>query len=338
MTAEKVALGKMLFFDRRLSVNDSISCATCHDPATAYAERNQATTGARGQQGRRNAPTVLNAMFYEELFWDGRSRSLEDQMRQPLLNPDEMGMASEEAVIAKLKAAPVYQRMFRSAFIDQGITMETLAKAIAAFERTRLSGNSPFDRFIAGDPTAITEAQKRGWVIFQGKGQCTTCHSFSPASPFFTDFKYHNTGIAARKINLERPTSLMRQAEKKADAVLLNRLAHQEDFTELGRFLVTSQPKDIGAFRTPSLRDVELTGPYMHDGSESTLLDVVRFYNQGGGRNANLDEQLHPLKLTDAEMNDLVDFLKALTSDDILKEVQRSKPQSRTPHKADSSV
>lgn len=302
LTRDKIALGQSLFFDKRLSADGSVSCATCHDPANAYADSHPRTIGVAGKEGTRNAPTILNATFNTSLFWDGRVKTLEEQLLRPLLNPSEMGMQNMEAVVDRVALDPDYRQRFRRVFKGAGITIETIARAIAAYERTQLSGNSPFDRFISGDTTAITEAQKRGWELFQNKAQCITCHTFTPASPFFTDFSFHNTGAGIEVASVSEP----------------------------GRFLVTGLEKDLGAFKTPSLRDCELTTPYMHDGSQKTLLDVVRFYNRGGRRNPALDERMRPLNLTEGEISDVVEFLRALTSDDVLRETQVRQPQTRT--------
>ena len=298
MTAEKVALGEKLYFDKRLSANGTVSCAVCHDPANAFTDLEAVSTGASGNLGTRNAPTILNAMFSERLFWDGRAGSLEEQAKQPLTSPAEMGMGSYDHVVARVSAIPEYQKTFRRVFGRAGITIDTIAKAIAAYERTQVSGNSQFDRFINGEETAISDAQKRGWKLFSGKAKCIDCHSFSTESPFFTDFKFHNTGIGAN--------------------------------SDSGRFLITRKTTDIAAFKTPTLRDVELTRPYMHNGALKTLLDVVKFYNQGGEENPNLDKKMQPLGLTDEEMSDLVEFLRSLTSPDVLKKAQSSQPQRRS--------
>jgi len=325
MTAEKIALGEQLYFDKRLSSSGSVSCALCHDPANAFTNLEPLSIGASGSQGTRNAPTVLNAMFSERLFWDGRAGSLEEQAKQPLTNPAEMGMGSYDLVVARVSAIPEYRIGFRRVFGRAGITIETIAKAIAAYERTQLSGNSQFDRFIAGDEAAITEAQKRGWKLFSGKAKCIECHSYSAASPFFTDFKFHNTGIDNSDFTML--ASRARQLTPKLSAA---ELAHKTDFSELGRFLVTRQTADIAAFKTPTLRDVELTRPYMHNGAFKTLLDVVKFYNEGGEKNPYLDKKMQPLGLSDVELSDLVEFLRSLTSDDVLKKAQSSQPQRRS--------
>lgn len=324
LTAEKVTLGQALYFDKRLSVDNTVSCATCHDPATAFADRNTLARGVAGKIGTRNVPTTLNAMFNQSQFWDGRARSLEEQAMQPLLNPLEMGMPDREAVVTRLNAIPEYRQSFAAAFGKGAITFEDVARAIASYERTLLSADSPFDRFMAGDTRAITEGQKRGWQLFRGKANCIACHTFTSDSPFFTDNKFHNTGITAGDLNLEELWS-------RFGSKPLNELAHTEKFTELGRFLITKQKQDTGAFKTPTLRDVELTPPYMHNASEKTLLDVMRFYNEGGKRNPYLDGKIRPLNLSDEELSDLVEFMRALTSDSVLRQSQQTTPQTRTP-------
>jgi len=316
ITPEKVELGRKLYFDKRLSVDNTVSCATCHDPKFAFTDGKKVSEGVKGQKGARNAPTVLNAMFYEEQFWDGRAKTLEEQAKQPIINPIEMGMPDHDAVVKKLKGIPEYVDAFKKVFGGE-ITIDRIAQAIAAFERTLLTGNSPFDRFIAGDQNAISESAKRGWQLFQGKARCITCHEFNRSNPFFTDNKYHNIGVA---MNQEGFAELARKAELlvkegKLDQRKLDELALNPAYSELGRFLVTFNRKDIGAFKTPTLRNVELTAPYMHDGSEATLLDVIEFYNRGGNENPNLSGEMRPLNLTDQEKQDLVEFLKSLTGE-----------------------
>jgi cytochrome c peroxidase len=327
LTEEKVALGEALFFDRRLSADGSLSCATCHDPASAFADHHALAVGVGGRTGTRNAPTLLNSMFAVSQFWDGRAQTLEAQVRHPLLGRDEMGMESDGAVVARVAEDPAYRREFAEVFGDAGISVDTIAKAVASYERTRLSGDSPFDRFNAGDREALTEAQRRGWKLFQTKARCAECHTFNRSSPFFTDFGFHNTGVATRGEDLDL---LARQFKRDPDDASAPR-PPARDCAGLGRYLVTGRAEHIGAFKTPTLRDVELTAPYMHDGSEKTLLDVVRFYNRGGLPNAHRDERVRPLNLTEAEMSDLVEFMRALTSDDVLLQAQRAKPQARGP-------
>jgi cytochrome c peroxidase len=247
MTTEKVALGQQLYFDKGLSLDGTMSCATCHDPATGYADRHAVAIGMEGKLGMRNAPTILNAIFQPVQFWDGRAHSLEEQAKQPLLNPSEMGMKDQDAVVARVNSLPEYSSRFRRVFGAEGITFDTIVKAIAAFERSQLSGNAPFDHFLAGNQNAITETQKQGWRLFHGKAQCIGCHAFKSSSPFFTDFQFHNTGIAARNKNLDQLTGRMSQeaTSSKESNQGLSSLAHSEDFSELGRYLASKQRKDV---------------------------------------------------------------------------------------------
>ncbi len=328
-TKSKVELGRALFFDKRLSEDGTVSCATCHDPASAFASGDAVARGVREQKGTRNAPTLLNSVFSKSYFWDGRAATLEEQAKQPLLNANEMGVKSEEALVERVSAIDEYRKTFRRVFPREGITIDTIADAIAAFERSLVSRNAPFDRFISGDKNALSDLQKQGWELFKGKAKCSDCHTHSAAVPLFTDAKFHNTGVRAKELTFAALSQ--RADEVKHLTSNPSRLAHDPQFSDLGRFLVTRETKDLGAFKTPTLRDVELTGPYMHDGSIRTLLDVLRFYDQGGVKNPMLDEKMTPLNLTEHEMNAIVEFLRALTSDDVLRLVQSSKPQTRTP-------
>jgi cytochrome c peroxidase len=324
MSQRKIALGRALFFDKRLSVDGTVACATCHDPAIAFTDSKTVALGAGAKSGTRNTPTILNSVFSESLFWDGRAPSLEEQVKHPLLNSFEMGMESGEKLTQRLSTIAEYRKQFAVVFKTEGLTLDTVAKAIAAYERTLISANSPFDRFITGSSTAITAAQKRGWELFKGKAKCSECHSYSQDNPFFVDFKFHNTGVAAADALFEKLTRSFSQTPTATT------LAHTAGFAELGRFVFTLQPADIGSFKTPTLRDAELTSPYMHDGSIKTLIDVVQFYNRGGNSNSHLDKLMTPLNLSDQEVNDLVQFIRALTSDDVLKQCQSSTPQTRT--------
>jgi len=326
MTEAKVALGRDLYFDKRLSSDDTVSCATCHDPKTAFAQATSVAEGVGGKKGARNSPTVLNAMFNVEQFWDGRAKSLEEQAKGPLINPIEMAMPSHDAVVAKVKKIPEYVKRFQEVFA-RPVNIDDLARAIAAFERTQLSGDSPFDRFNAGDRAALGEEAQRGFELFKGKGRCVTCHEFNASSPFFTDFKYHNIGIGMKATgNFEQ---LARQVQQMAQGGKLNtealdKLSLTEGFSELGRFLVTRQPKDIGAFKTSTLRDIELTAPYMHDGSLKTLRETIEFYNKGGEGNPNLDGGIRKLDLTEQEISDIEAFMKSLTSERVRRLTQSS--------------
>lgn len=242
-----------------------------------------------------------------------------------------MGLESEAVLVARLSSIPEYREQFHHLFPRNGITLDNVAGAIAAYERTLISNNSPFDRFIKGDQKAITANQRAGWMLFKGKARCIKCHVFSDLSPLFTDSKFYNTGVAGRDQDFkdlsQRADAI--KSRQRREPIASNLLAHQPEFSELGRFLVTLNDKDIGAFKTPTLRDVELTGPYMHNGSMRTLLDVVRFYNQGGQKNPNLDSKIRLLNLDEKEINQIVEFLRTLTSDDVLRRAQSSKPQTR---------
>jgi cytochrome c peroxidase len=280
-SAAKVELGRFLYFDKRLSADESISCATCHDPRFAFTDGAAVSTGIRSQKGNRSAPTVINRGYAMAQFWDGRANSLEEQVKGPMANPIEMGN-SHEAIVGKLKSIAGYREMFEKAFGSGEIDIDRVAMAIATFERTVVSGNAPYDRYKRGDRKAMSAEQVRGRSVFFEKAQCDKCHEGAN----FTLNAYANLGIGS-----DRPEP------------------------DVGRFAVTKDPRDWGVFKTPTLREIEHTAPYMHDGSLRTLEDVVEFYNKGGIANRNLDPNIKPLKLTDAEKRDLVAFLKALSGE-----------------------
>jgi cytochrome c peroxidase len=317
LTAAKVELGQKLYFDTRLSVDNTVSCATCHDPRKGFADGLPVAEGVSKKKGARNSPTVLNAAYSEQQFWDGRADTLEAQARLPLINPIEMAMPSHGAVEEKLRKLPEYPPLFQKAFGKSEVTIDRVGQAIASFERTIISFSAPIDRFLAGDKSAISDSAKRGWELFNGKARCNTCHGHVSVVPTFTDNKYHNIGVAAQK---EDFAALARETQKllqKGESKKIDELALQPRFSELGRFLVTREQKDIGAFKSPGLRNVELTAPYMHDGSEATLLDVIDFYDRGGVNNPFLDGGIRPLGLTEQEKTDLVELMKTFTSDDL---------------------
>ncbi len=283
MTAARVELGGMLFFDKRLSRDGTISCATCHDPKKAWAEHRATSEGIKKQVGERNAPTVINAAYLTSQFWDGRAKSLEEQAVGPIENLIEMGHKLE-VVVRELSAIPEYKKRFRDAF-GGDVTAETIAKAIAAFERTILSGNSPYDRYEAGDDKALSDAQKRGMDLFMNEGQCANCHT----PPIFSSGRFHNAGVDSGK--------------KKPDE---------------GRRKVTGKDRDFGKFRVPPLREVAGTAPYFHDGSVGTLEEAVRLMAQGGRDNPRLSVMLRAVResrLTDRNIKDIVEFLKALSGE-----------------------
>ena len=321
LTPAKVGLGRQLFFDPLLSADGSVSCATCHDPKLAFADGRKTAIGIGHRKGVRNTPTILNAMFNSTMFWDGRADTLEGQAILPLVNADEMGNASHEEVVKRIAAVPAYADQFRMVF-GKEVTIESLAKAIAAYERTLVSGNAPFDRFLAGDRPAMSEPAQRGLNLFRTKARCTVCHNLNAAFPFLTDGNYRNTGVAANFTGFDALSRLATTQTTNRDESLNHgtggraALEKQEGAAELGRFLVSDNTLDVGAFRTPSLRNVELTAPYFHDGSAPTLADVVRFYSRGGNANTNRDWELQVISLSESEQQDLIEFLKCLTSDD----------------------
>lgn len=313
LTAEKVELGRRLFFEKKLSADGTVSCATCHDPQLGFADGKRVAIGVGERRGTRNSPTILNAIFSPGQFWDGRADTLEEQAPQPLTNPLEMGNTSVAEVIERLRAAPEYVIEFKRVFGGEP-TVGRLAQAIAAYERTLVAGDSPLDRFMAGETSAINDAARRGFALFRGRARCSRCHTFSEQMPLFTDFAYHNTGVAAGHPRFE---SLAKRAFQAADApdakAAIDALGREEGGDELGRMLLSYLVFDLGSFRTPSLRNVGLTAPYFHDGSAPTLADVVRFYNEGGRRNLNREWDLNALNLTGSEQRDLVAFLESLT-------------------------
>ncbi len=314
LTAEKVALGKRLYFDKRLSADGTVSCASCHDPLRGFADGKAVATGIRNQAGARNSPTVLYAGFSEVQFWDGRAPSLEEQAKQPLINPVEMGQPSHDAVVKAVASIADYPPLFAKAFGTPEVTIDRIVQAIASFERTLAPFSSPFDRFLAGDKSAISDAAKRGFQLFQGKARCVTCHEFNASFPFFTDNKFHNIGVAM-KGNFEQLAREAQALQTRRDREAETSLAHKPGVEALGRWIVTREAKDIGAFKTPGLRNVALTAPYMHDGSLQTLEEVMDFYNRGGEPNPNLDGGMRPLDLTREEIADIIEFMKSLTDE-----------------------
>ncbi len=256
MTVEKIELGRRLFNDRRLSRDGSIACASCHNPDRAFSDGRAIAVGVFGREGRRNAPAIINRGWGRSFFWDGRVRTLEEQVLKPIEDPNEMDLPVADAA----------NRV--------GLRPEDLSRALASYVRSIMSGNSPYDRFVNGERTALSAEQQAGLQIFRGKGNCTACH----VGPTFSDETLHNTGVAWR--------------------------AHG-DFADQGA--------GNGTFKTPTLREVARTAPYMHDGSLATLHDVVDFYDRGGNRNPFLDPELRPIGLTAQEKQALQSFLRSLS-------------------------
>src|SRR6266404_6254364 len=336
-TREKIALGQRLFFDGRLSADGSVACSTCHDPARAFTDGRPASIGINGRLGQRNAPTILNALYNKTQFWDGRVQTLEEQAALPIVNPIEMGRPSMDVAVTRIAAIAEYQDAFRGVF-GHPPNGPDLLRAIASYERTQVSFDSPFDHFIAGDENALDDSAKRGWGLFNTRGRCNKCHALSEDErdvTYFTDNDFHNIGIGTIRHDV---VALARQAEQlinSGDPTAIDRAAIQTDMSALGRFLITKKEHDIASFKTPDLRNVLATGPYFHDGSQETLWDVMDHYNKGDGlQNPYLDEDIQPLALTEGEIDDVVAFLASLTSADYAeegrKELARQRALSRT--------
>ena len=281
LTPEKVALGRKLFRDRLLSRNHRLACASCHSPQRGFTDGRETSVGVFGRKGERNVPTLINRGYGAAFFWDGRVSALEEQVLKPIQNPKEMDMNLEE-VVRRLRNHRNYRQRFQAAF-GREPNAQDLARALASYVRTILSGDAPVDHYLNGDRAALSEQAREGLQIFRGKGNCTACH----LGPNFTDERFHNIGVAWRNGKL----------------------------LDAGRYGVTGKESDRGAFKTPTLREVARTGPYMHDGTIATLEDVIEFYNRGGNCNPYLDPELHALNLTVQERQALLAFLRSLSGD-----------------------
>lgn len=278
-TAERAALGKMLFFDPRLSGNGTMSCATCHNPALGWSDALRLGRGANHRELTRHTPTIINAAFNPVQTWDGRFDTLEEQAASPMASTEEMNLAPSEAV-RRLRAIPRYEELFRAAYGAQGISLETITKALAVYERTIVSKPAPFDSYVDGDSSAISDAAIRGFVLFNRRAKCASCHS----GWNFTDGSFHDIGV---------------------------------DGSDPGRGKILGIEELNHTFKTPSLRDVAERAPYTHNGSEATLRDVVELYNRGGRvKRSTLAEEIQPLHLTHNEVEDLIAFMRTLTSRD----------------------
>ena len=313
LTPDRIALGRKLYFDTRLSSDGTVSCATCHDVSRGFTDHRNVSEGVGDHLGRRSAPTTLNAALFQSMFWDGRAPTAEEQAKLPILNPIEMGHPDGAAAVKSIEADPSYAALFQKAY-GRAPNYEDVGRAIATFERTLIFLDAPFDKYMAGDTSAISPAAQRGLVLFGGKARCVSCHMLNPSNPLGTDNLFHNIGVSARTKNFE---DLARKGlaavQQSSDQRALDNLALETDLGELGRFIVTRNRGDIGAFKTEQLRNVGITAPYMHDGSLRTLWDVVDHYNKGGETNPYLDGGIEPLNLSEAEIDDLVAFLFTLT-------------------------
>lgn len=320
----KIALGKKLFFDKRLSADGNVSCATCHDPNQAFTDGLPVAAGINKQKGTRNTPTLINAAFATTQFWDGRRASLEEQAHDPFINAVEHGLSNHPSVVDILKRDPDYAQQFKNVFAvrSEAISIHHVAQALASFERTLIAGDSAFDRYEYGtDKNALSSAAQRGLDIFRKQAGCAACHTIEKSHALFTDHKFHSAGVGMQRIQArlaeittralkakgERVTELQpsgRTVTRSVDETVLT----DAEISELGRFNVTSQPADIGRFKTPTLRNIALTAPYMHDGSLKTLEEVVEVELYARGNTAH-----RPLILTPTEKQDLIEFMKSLT-------------------------
>jgi cytochrome c peroxidase len=312
-TPDRIALGRKLYFDTRLSKDGTVSCSTCHDVSRGFTDHRNVSEGVGDQLGRRSSPTVMNAALLQSMFWDGRAATPEEQAKLPILNPVEMGHPDKASAVAALAGDPSYAGMFQKAY-GRAPNYEDIGRAIASFERVLIFLDAPFDKYVAGDSNAISPAAQRGLVLFGGKARCVSCHMLNSSNPLGTDNLFHNIGVSARTQNFEELARRGLQAVKvNSDQQALDKLALETDLSELGRFITTRNRSDIGAFKTEQLRNVGITAPYMHDGSLRTLWDVVDHYNKGGETNPYLDGGIEPLNLSEAEIDDLVAFLFTLT-------------------------
>ena len=279
LTPEKVALGRRLFHDPILSRDFTVACATCHDPRRAFSDALPRAVGMAGRVLSRHAPALLNRGYGRAFFWDGRAASLEEQALQPIQNPNEFANTLDGAV-ARLAQHSEYPAQFQAAF-GREPNAEDLGRALASYVRTILAGESPVDRFMAGDSSALSPEARNGLILFRGRANCASCH----VGPLFTDEQFHNTGVAWRDAK----------------------------FADFGRGATTGKQEDFGAFKTPTLREVAHTAPYMHDGSLASLEEVVEFYDRGGNPNPRLDAEIQPLKLSAQEKQALLAFLRSLS-------------------------
>lgn len=340
----RIELGRMLFMDRRLSHNNTLSCAMCHVPEQGFTSNELGTAiGLEGQSIRRNSPTVYNVAYVEQLFHDGREFSLENQAWGPLLAGNEMGNPSIGYVIEKIKVLPEYAGRFEKAFDGRGPDVLTVGQALAAYQRTLVSGNSRFDRWHYGkEQNALTAEEQAGFRLFSGKAGCSVCHVVREKHALLTDNRFHNTGIGyAHSMGLPKnhrvqlaPGVFTEVEDKALDSF-------EPPQPDVGRYEVTLDPADSWAYRTPTLRNVALTSPYMHDGSLATLEEVVDFYDRGGIDNPQKSSHLKPLGLTMDEKKGLVSFLKSLTGDNVLKlvaEARAAQPGETPPQKDPAST
>lgn len=311
---EKISLGRDFFHDSRFSLDGSISCASCHQPEKAWTDGLTVAQGVNGRTGTRNTPTIINAAFFETLFVDGREISMEGQALGPLLNPVEHGLDNKQKILDVVLNDATYSKRVQKVFgiSRQAIAVEHIAKAIASFERTLITGNSAFDQYyFARNKSKLSASAARGLLIFRRKGNCANCHEISWNNALFSDNRFYNIGIGFNKIQsfMDKFIQSLTNSKNSNPLTLSNKQR-----SELGRFNVTQVIADIGKFKTPTLRNIALTAPYMHDGSIQTLEQVVEYYDKGGDKNRFIDVAIFPLHLSSQEKADLVAFMKSLTS------------------------
>lgn len=342
MTAARVALGKKLYFDKRLSKDGTVSCATCHDVTRGFTDQRATSEGIGGQIGRRNAPTTMNSALLATLFLDGRSPTLDHQARMPITNPIEMGFPDGESAVKAIAGDGEYQKMFKEAY-GREINYDDIGRAIGAFERTMIFIDSPFRRFLLGDESAISAEAKEGWRLFNDEARCVSCHHMNLSNPLGTDNRFHNIGVSARTQNFEGlAKSGLEALAADPSEEKLEELALNTDMSELGRFMVTKNRSDIGSFRTSMLLNIGITQPYMHDGTLETLWDVMDHYNKGGEPNPFLDGGMDPLALTEEQIDQVVAFLFTLTDDRFAEQnekqmkEQKAKAQANRPFRDDA--
>jgi cytochrome c peroxidase len=323
LTVASIRLGRKLFFDRRLSLNNTISCAMCHVPEQGFTVNELAqAVGIEGRSVRRNAPTLLNVAYMRSLFHDGRETSLETQIISPMLARNEMANPSMGYLVEKIRHLDDYADLFDRAF-RRGPSVETLGQALASYQRTLVSANSPFDRWYYGkQPDALSPWAQVGLKLFMGKARCVTCHLITDQYALFTDQAFHDTGLGWYNSMVRSRRSAPTRVQlapgvftEVAPEVIAS--VGEPPQADLGRYEVTLEPADRWRYKTPTLRNVALTAPYMHDGSLSTLEEVVRFYNRGGHPHPHRDPLIQPLQLTDEDIAALVAFLESLTGDNI---------------------
>jgi cytochrome c peroxidase len=317
LTPAAVALGEKLFFERRLSGNGTVSCASCHNPVRAFTDGRPTSIGIHGCVGQRNSPTILNAMYNKSQFWDGRAPTLEAQAALPITDSCESGSASVTAAVSRIAKDPEYRSGFKSVY-GHSPNETDLVRALATYERTLMSFDSPFDRFIAGDKRAISVSAQRGWKLYNSKARCNLCHALTAtkADPtLFTDNAFHNIGIGIIRHNVVALAQKARREISSGQLQQVDTAAINSELSVVGRFLLTKSSADTAAFKTPDIRNVMVTAPYFHDGSQMTLWDVMDHYNKGDGlKNPWLDTDIQPLALGEREIDDLVAFMASLTS------------------------